>query len=70
MAKTKQEGTGLGPKPEFHWVKLSQPYAPTEYQHSVKSNASAKNIKHIRNRFTWAEFVTLVVCPTTCRSTP
>ena len=63
MAKTKQEESSLGPKPELRWIKLTQLYVPTEYQRSVKSDASAKNINYIKARFNWAEFGALIVCP-------
>ena len=48
MAKSKQQKNGLDPKPELYWVKLTQLYVPTDYQRSVKSDASSKNISHFR----------------------
>jgi hypothetical protein len=63
MARAKQQVDGLGPRPELRWVKLSQLYVPADYQRSVKSDASAKNINHIRTNFDWAEFGALIVCP-------
>lgn len=53
----------LGPKPELKWIKLSQLYIPTDYQRSVKSDTSAKNINYIKAHFNWAEFGALIVCP-------
>jgi hypothetical protein len=63
MAKTKHKENGLGPKPELRWIKLTQLYVPSEYQRSVKSDASAKNINFIKTNFDWADFGALIVCP-------
>ena len=63
MAKTKPIDDSLGQKPELRWVKLTQLYIPTEYQRSVKSDASAKNINYIKNNFSWADCGALIVCP-------
>jgi hypothetical protein len=62
-AKQEADKNQPGPKPELRWIKLSQLYIPTEYQRSVKSDASAKNINYIKANFTWAEFGALIVCP-------
>jgi hypothetical protein len=62
VSKTKQED-GLGQKPELRWIKLTQLYIPTEYQRSVRSDASAKNINYIKNHFNWADCGALIVCP-------
>jgi len=63
VKKQAAESNGLGPKPELRWIKLTQLYMPTEYQRSVKSDASAKNINYIKANFNWAEFGALIVCP-------
>src|SRR5262245_52083619 len=63
VAAKAEEVNGLGVRPELRWVKLSQLYVPTEYQRSVKSDTSARNIKHIKSHFNWAEFGALIVCP-------
>src|SRR4051812_11509933 len=63
MAKTKQQENGLGPRSELRWIKLSQIYVPAEHQRLMKSDASAKNINHIKAHFDWAEFGALIVCP-------
>ena len=59
-AKTPDE---LGPKPELRWVKITQLYVPADYQRSVKSHASAKNISHIKAHFNWGDCGALIVCP-------
>ena len=59
-AKTTDE---LGPKPELRWVKITQLYIPADYQRSVKSDASAKNINHIKAHFNWGDCGALIVCP-------
>lgn len=62
-AAEEEQDDGLGQRPELKWVKLSQLFIPTDYQRSVKSDASAKNINHIRGHFSWAKFGSLIVCP-------
>jgi hypothetical protein len=52
-----------GRKPELKWIKLSQLYVPSEYQRSIRSDASARNIGHMKNHFSWAECGALIVCP-------
>lgn len=55
--------SGLGERPELRWVKLTQLYIPSEYQRSVKSDASAKNINYTKANFNWADCGALIVCP-------
>ena len=52
----------VGKKPELKWIKLSQLYIPSEYQRSIKSSSSLKNIGHIKQNFSWADFGVLIVC--------
>lgn len=52
-----------GPKPELRWIPLTQLCIPTEYQRSVKSDASVKNINYIKENFNWGDCGALIVCP-------
>ncbi len=49
-------------EPELKWLKVTQLYIPNEYQRSVKSAGSLKNINHIASNFNWADFGVLIVC--------
>jgi hypothetical protein len=53
----------LGPKPRLEWLKLSQLYIPIDYQRSVKSDRSVRNIGYIKENFNWADCGALIVCP-------
>ena len=50
-------------KPKLEWIKLTSLYIPTDYQRSIKSDASQRNISRIKQNFNWAECGALTVCP-------
>jgi hypothetical protein len=61
---SKKQVANAGPKPELKWIKLTQLFIPSEYQRSIKSDASARNINYIAGNFNWADCGALIVCPT------
>ena len=52
----------LGDKPELKWIKIDSLVVPSQYQRSIKSLASQKNIAHMKQNWSWAECGALIVC--------
>ena len=52
----------LGDKPELKWIKIDSLFVPTQYQRSIKSDASVKSINRIKQNWSWAECGALIVC--------
>ena len=51
----------LGEKPELKWIRITQLYIDQNYQRSAKSDASRKNLAHIKEKFSWAHCGALIV---------